>query len=136
SRARARSAYVALPRAGAEDPGTSAVGHGPPPAHPCQASTSTQAMNRCRSACETAARCTGPRAGRYRTGSSASQMQRTCAGPFPEFRQRKLADPRRGISDSRYLLDIACAGQSPGKPPTGAAIQLEGNVYMLTRLVK
>src|SRR5439155_3508704 len=34
SRARPRSAYLALPRAGAEDPGTSAVGHGPPPAHP------------------------------------------------------------------------------------------------------
>src|SRR2546423_5966726 len=31
SRACARSAYVALPRAGAEDPGTSAIGHGPPP---------------------------------------------------------------------------------------------------------
>src|SRR5207249_9094550 len=31
SRARARSAYVALPRAGAEDPGTSPVGHGAPP---------------------------------------------------------------------------------------------------------
>jgi hypothetical protein len=29
---------VALPRGGAEDPGTSPVGHGPPPAHPCQAS--------------------------------------------------------------------------------------------------
>jgi hypothetical protein len=32
SRARARSADVALPRAGAEDPGTSPVGDGPPPA--------------------------------------------------------------------------------------------------------
>ena len=39
SRARARSAYVALPRAEAEDPETSPVGHGPPPitaaAHCC-----------------------------------------------------------------------------------------------------
>jgi hypothetical protein len=29
--------------------GTSPVGHGPPPAHPCQAATSTQALNRRRS---------------------------------------------------------------------------------------
>jgi L-ascorbate metabolism protein UlaG (beta-lactamase superfamily) len=46
SRARARSAYVALPRAGAEDPGISPIGHGPPPAYWCQASTSTQALTR------------------------------------------------------------------------------------------
>ena len=34
SRARARSAYVALPRGGAEDPGTSPVGHGQQPSYP------------------------------------------------------------------------------------------------------
>src|SRR5438128_12688558 len=64
------------------------------------------------------------------------QMARAClCRAVPEFRQRKLADPRCGISDSRYLLDIACAGQRPGKWPTGVAIEPEENVYMLTRLV-
>src|SRR2546422_7415042 len=124
SRARARSAYVALPRAGAEDPGTELTTQARPSPRSPERATGRWPSHRAPSTVLAVSK------------ENIKWLGRACAGPFPEFRQRKLADPRRGISDLRYLLDIACAGQSPGKPPTGAAIQLEENVYMLIRLVK
>src|SRR2546430_1835726 len=142
SRARARSAYLALPRAGAEDPGTSAVGHGPPRGYRALPDVKNEVlseqqladlgmrMQEMKTELTTQAR-PSPRSPERATGRWPSHrapstvlavskenikwLRRACAGPFPEFRQRKLADPRRGISDLRYLLDIACAGQCPRK---------------------
>jgi hypothetical protein len=101
---------VALPRAGARDPGTWPVGDGPPPAHRRQAFTSTQALDRRRS------RLRSPRRGLSQT---RSPIQRRRRPPIARRGRRRHAVATMPPAD-RLALIISRTWSFVSVVPTGS----------------